>query len=270
MPNHASNAAPISLDEIYRRRPASPSILVADGYGIDIRIHRGQLQISDGIGATRRHRQISRAQRTVKRLVILGDTGSVTLDAVRWCADLGITVVQVDRDGRPLLVASPPGRDDARVRRAQALAPTTPVGPEIVRHLLTVKLAGHAGNLRHLGQDVAADRLDGMAATVADRSVSECQELEAQAANLYFGAWAGTVTIRWATRDQVLVPDHWHTFATRRTPLQGGKTPRNAADPINALANYGYALAEVEARTACQVLGLDPGLGISHRDTPKP
>lgn len=267
MPLNASAAVPVCLDEIYRREPASQSVLVADGYGIDIRVHRGQLTVSDGIGDTRRHRTVSRARRTVRRLVILGDTGSVTLDAVRWCADLGITVVQVDRAGRPLLVASPPGQDDARIRRAQALAPTSPVGVAVVQHLLIAKLGGHEANLRHLGQDVAAGRLADLASTVGGRDIDGCRDLEAQAANLYFGAWAGTVTIRWANRDQHLVPDRWHTFGTRTTPLQGGKTPRNAADPINALANYGYALAEVECRSACVVLGLDPGLGISHRDT---
>jgi hypothetical protein len=49
-------------------------------------------------------------------------------------------------------------------------------------------------------------------------------------------------------------------------PLNRGKSPRNAADPINALLNYGYALVESECRIAAVAVGLDPGLGISHTD----
>ena len=267
MPLNASAAVPVCLDEIYRREPASQSVLVADGYGIDIRVHRGQLTVADGIGATRRLRQLTRSQRTVRRLVILGDTGTVTLDAIRWCADVGITVAQLDRGGRPLLVASPQGRDDSRIRRAQAFAPTTPAGLDVTRYLLSVKLAGHADVLRYLDQQVAAARMgDHLVPLAAAASLSGMVDVEAQAANLYFGAWIDVHT-RWASRNAQLVPDHWHTFASRRSPLRASKSPRDAADPINALCNYAYALAEVECRNACVVLGLDPGLGIVHRDT---
>jgi hypothetical protein len=47
---------------------------------------------------------------------------------------------------------------------------------------------------------------------------------------------------------------------------RSGHSPRNAADPINALLNYGYALAEAEARIAALTVGLDPGVGILHTD----
>ena len=41
---------------------------------------------------------------------------------------------------------------------------------------------------------------------------------------------------------------------------------RKAERPVNALLNYVYALLEAEAILACQVVGLDPGLGIVHLD----
>jgi hypothetical protein len=93
-----------------------------------------------------------------------------------------------------------------------------------------------------------------------------CQELEAKAANIYFAIWGSRVEPRWAARDIDRIPAHWRTFSTRSTPLLAGKTPRNAADPINAMLNYGYTIAAVEARVAALTLGLDPGLGILHTD----
>jgi CRISPR/Cas system-associated endonuclease Cas1 len=51
------------------------------------------------------------------------------------------------------------------------------------------------------------------------------------------------------------------------TSLDSG-SPRLAVNPPNAILNYLYAILESEARLAAAELGLDPGLGVLHRDTP--
>jgi len=128
------------------------AVLVVDGYGVQLRVQRGRLLVQDGMGRNRRTRELARIERDIRRIVILADTGGVTLEAVRWCADVGIAVVQLDRDGRLLLLAGAPGLDDARLRRAQAAAPSSPVGVEIARALLTAKLLGQAqlGRVSHV------------------------------------------------------------------------------------------------------------------------
>jgi hypothetical protein len=50
--------------------------------------------------------------------------------------------------------------------------------------------------------------------------------------------------MEFAHRDRV--PDHWRTFGARCSPLT--LAPRNAANPLNAILNYLYTLAEVETR----------------------
>jgi hypothetical protein len=95
----------------------------------------------------------------------------------------------------------------------------------------------------------------------------QCRSLEAHASSSYFGAWANTVACRFAAREADKVPTHWSVFGSRASQLRrSGRSPRDAADPINALLNYGYALAEAEARLAILAVGLDPGLGIVHTD----
>src|ERR1700733_4901117 len=39
-------------------------------------------------------------------------------------------------------------------------------------------------------------------------------------------------------------------------------------DPPNAILNYCYALLESEARLVAATIGLDPGIGMLHADTP--
>jgi len=257
-----------TLADVYARDAPDSAVLVLDGHGLRLTVERGHLLLQDGIGVHRRSRRLSRAQRTVRRIVVLGHTGHLTLDAVRWCAEVGIVLVQVDIGGDLLAVAGAKDHDDPRLRRAQAQAPNNPTGVLIARALLTAKIDGQAVVCNeNLHLPTASNHLSVLARQLAEAStISACRDLEATAANLYFGAWAGRVTAQFASQDADRVPAHWHTFTARRSPLLTSKAPRNAADPINALLNYSYALGEVECTLALRAVGLDPGLGMVHTD----
>jgi hypothetical protein len=54
--------------------------------------------------------------------VFLGHTGYLSLDALRWLADVGIAWIHLDPDGRVLSTSASLGLNDPRLRRAQALA----------------------------------------------------------------------------------------------------------------------------------------------------
>jgi CRISPR-associated endonuclease Cas1 len=249
-------------------RPGSPQVLVAGGYGVRLSVERGHLLVADGVGRERRRRRLARSQRNIRRVVVLGHVGEITLEAVRWCADVGIALVQLDSDGRVLLVGTNPSRTDSRLLRAQAAAAGSAVGVTLSRLLLGAKLVGHADIAENsLQQPVGAAAIRGLAGRLDQAAtLIECRDLEAQAANIYFAAWTGAVHCRFARRDTDRVPEHWHNYGVRRSPLNRGASPRNAADPVNALLNYGYALAEAECRLAALAVGLDPGLGVLHTD----
>ncbi len=257
-----------TLAEVYARDATDSAVLVLDGHGLRLGVERGHLLLHDGIGVHRRSRRLSRAQRTVRRIVVLGHTGHLTLEAIRWCAEVGIALVQLDTDGALLAAAGAKDHDDPRLRRAQALAPDNPTGLVIARALLAAKVAGQAAVCNeNLALPTAGDHLTALADQLAQApTVNACRDIEATAANAYFGAWAGRVTVRFASRDTGRVPEHWHTFTARRSPLLTSKSPRKAADPVNALLNYGYALGEIECTLALRAVGLDPGLGIVHTD----
>src|SRR5664280_1972962 len=127
-----------------RLAPSASGVLVVDGYGIRVRVERGRLLVADGTGRRRREGQFPRAGSGLRRLVVLGHTGSVTLDALRWLADTGVGYVALDPDGRLLAASSNLGRDDPRLRRAQARAIDTPTGDDIARRLIAEKIAGQA------------------------------------------------------------------------------------------------------------------------------
>ncbi len=247
-----------------------PRVVVADGFGCKVVVHNGALRVADGVGEHRRERSYSKVQ-APERLVMAGD-GFLTTEALSWCQAQGTAVV-VLRAGDVLLAASPPGRNDARVRRAQALAGDSPAGLAVVRHLLGAKLAGQARVL----DSVLGD--DDTAATVADlaggievaTSIDEARQLEAVAAAAYFATWSEhpATAVRFVVKDRSRVPPHWCIFDSRRSAITGASnTNRLAERPVNALLNYVYKLVETEARFAAVRLGLDPGLGVLHLDSP--
>jgi CRISPR-associated endonuclease Cas1 len=252
-----------------RLAPSPAGVLVVDGYGIELKVERDHLVVADGIGPNRRWSRFSRATSGIRRLVLLGHTGFISLDAVRWLADTGIGLVQLDPDGRLLMASAGMGRDDPRLRRAQALAIDTPAGDDIARRLIAEKIAAQASSLARLTE--LAPVADAVVATMRNAAArlhvatsrDEVRLAEANAAAAYWSAWS-QIELRFATRDAGRVPEHWRTFGTRASPLTG--TSRVAANPANAILNYLYAILEAEARLACLALGLDPGLGVLHGD----
>jgi CRISPR-associated endonuclease Cas1 len=240
-------------------------VCVVDGYGIRVSVERGRLVIRDGTGRAPREARFARATSNLRRLVLIGHTGFVTLDAFRWLADVGARYVQLDPDGRVLVASAEFGLHDPRLRRAQAAAFGTPTGKAIARDLLLIrKLAGQARIAEELGAiDTVAEI--GRAAVALDQATTPAELMvpEAAAALAYWSAWA-SLDVRWAKADLARVPDNWRTFGGRASPLTGN--PRTAANPSNAILNYLYGVLEAAARLSCLAIGLDPGLGVLHAD----
>jgi CRISPR-associated endonuclease Cas1 len=265
---------PVPARTIERRRdwnlPRTPprkngAIIIVDGYGVSVRVHRSQLVVTDGAGRSRRERHFGRATTKIARLVVLGGSGSLSLEAIRWLGDVGAALVCIDRDGQ-ILCSSGPTKSEAKLRRAQALAPYSGAGIEVARTLLTQKLRGQQQLLDRLDSEPHAERVleRNLAAVEAADTVEAAVVAEAEAAAAYWSAWAG-VEVRFQPSDRRRVPKHWSTFGQRTSPLAA--SPRMAVNPAGAILNYLYALLEAEARLACQVVGLDPALAIVHADT---
>jgi hypothetical protein len=140
-----------------------------------------------------------------------------------------------------------------------------------VRHLLGTKVHGQANVLRDVfGAEDTAQTLSDLAEGIGvAEDVDACRQLEAVAAAAYFATWAGhpATAVGFVAHDRRRVPPHWSVYDSRRSAITGSaNTNRLAERPLNALLNYCYRWAEVEARFACVRLGRDPGLGVLHAD----
>ena len=236
------------------------------GYGIRVYVERGHLIIEDGIGSDRRQARFPRVGHGLRRLVVIGADGMVSLAALRWLADQDAAFVMLERDGSVLATTGPVCPSDARLRRAQSLANRSEVALAIAKDLIDQKLAGQ--------ETLARDALSnpGAAQTIASvrtalkntTTIENTRYLEAQAGLAYWSAWR-SVEVSFPKNDVRRVPDHWRRFGARISPLT--HSPRLAVNPPNAILNYLYAILEAETRLGIAALGLDPGLGFLHFDT---
>src|SRR5579872_389927 len=237
------------------------------GYDIKVHVDRGHLKIQDGIGSVRREARFPRIGHGLRRLVVIGSDGFVSLAALRWLADQDASLVMLDRDGSVIATTGPVRSSDARLRRAQALAHQSGIALQIAKDLLDKKLFAQEQLVREKLQNSGpADRIAEMRRGLPIcQSIDALRPLEALAAKGYWAAWRN-VQVDFPTKDLCRVPEHWRTFGTRESPLTA--SPRLAVNPPNAMLNYLYALLESEARLAAAALGLDPGLGVMHFDSP--
>src|SRR6267154_4689133 len=157
------------------------------GYGIQVRVDRGHLILEDGIGVDRHRARFPRVGHGLKRLVIIGSDGMVSLSALRWLADQKAAFVMLERDGSVLTTVGPVRPSDARLRRAQALAGQSGIAVKIARELIDRKLRGQEDVARN--KLLATDCADSIARYRVELAKADTPEsirlVESQAAGVY-------------------------------------------------------------------------------------
>jgi CRISPR-associated endonuclease Cas1 len=247
--------------------PPADGLVFLCGHAASLRVHRGHLVARSGSGSRAVEARFARGSRQrVRRVVLYGKGGYVTVEALAWLHGVGASLVCLDTSGRILASSGLPGPDQPALRRAQALATESDSALVVARYLLGEKLGGQSGVAKSIPAPEARSVID-LSLTRLEEAATLRESLaaEANAAIAYWRAWE-SVSVSFARADVEHLPSHWLTAGERHSPLSSG--PRLAVTPVGAIFNYLYALAEFECRIALIAIGLDPGIGWFHRDAP--
>jgi CRISPR-associated protein Cas1 len=259
-------------------KPKTPQgrIVVAAGYGVKIYVERGHLVVHDGVGRDRVTHRFNRATGKLDRLVVIGHTGFVTLEALRWLKDVGAVFVQINADSDVVAMSVSERYSSSRhLRRAQVLAAESEVGRLELTRLLRAKLieqARLAATLVHYrpkraGRDRrTADPEGAILAQVPEleraQTMNDLRLAESIAGRQFWQTFAH-VPVRFDARSTV--PEHWHRAGPRTSPGDR-KRAKRAQTPAHAILNYLYAILQTEATIAAQRMGFDPTIGLMHSD----
>jgi len=257
-----------AAQRIYGRNTSDARVIVVDGFGISLTVKRGQLIVKDGFGKHRRERTYAQAERVLRRIIIAGRDGYLSLGALDWCRHHHVSVVTLNPYGELVSINGPEEPASGVTARAQVLCmtdgPHENVGVDVVREILARKLREQARVARNVLGDAwsSAEVLRNRERLISETGTESMRQYEAVAARLYFAAWR-QVSMEWSGS----VPEHWtHPFKGRHAPHTPVAT--NALDPLNAVLNYTYAMLRHEAHIAVLSAGLHPQLGYLHMDLP--
>lgn len=244
--------------------PVSGVITLA-GFGSRINVSYNHLIVYSGKGGEEEFTASVSRIAGLKRLVMVGRRGSVSLQALGWLHDTGAEFVVLDHADQMLAWSGQIGRSLPHLRRAQALAPWTAAGYEVTKFLLTQKIQRQGELLRKLDNDAALDvlRIARVVSEATDGDFEPLRKLESEAAARY---WQVIQAVPVHFQKRVRVPAHWRAFGDRYSVVSG--KPNSAVSPGHAMLNYLYAILRSEVQSASALVGLDPQLGVLHTDLP--
>jgi CRISPR-associated endonuclease Cas1 len=222
-----------------------------------LQVRKGALCIRYNDG---RERTFPRGRHRLRSIMLTSPGANVTIEAMRFAIDEGITILVMHRAGEALAVLTDAPTVDAsayalELRRAQ-FAVTADRRLEVGRAILAMKI--QACEL------AATDTQDALRSIAKAGDRSELLITEAHTARVF---WRRYVGFRPRLTDRC--PAARSVFRGRLAKRGAQLVPRWARTPCNAALNYGYAVTLGNCTRALVGLGLDPAFGfLHHADAP--
>lgn len=267
----------MQADNTTRRRERTPAdtTLVLTG-SPSLTVRRGRLTIEDGTASlgTARTLELEPPLKLQTIILLTSGGGMYSEHALRVLAENGVALYSLKQNGAlhyyllPSAGAIKPG-----LLRLQANLPDTSEGLTLAKGLLQRKIERQQEVLTWLATRAVLPGLEAHASAslLPLEAVFEAGDMETlrlaegRAADCYFSAWRGMpVTFEKTDARNVQPPSHWRRFEARTSRKSGDNM--DATNPINALLNFGYAVAVGETMIACRAASLEPSFGLLHYD----
>jgi CRISP-associated protein Cas1 len=231
--------------------------LLLHGFGTSVRVNGRTLEIdwrSEGRKESYRPQQLP-----FDSVVVDSLTGSVSFEALRFLAVHDIPVTLLRWNGSVLSTIQPKGPSNGDLRVAQVGAYRDPeqrlrVAREFIREKVskTVELAEHLSKTLPVSPEPIRKEVSASMGS----AVTDLRIYEARVAQAGWKEYAKAVETLWPKSG----------FVSRRSSQRSWSNA--AADPTNALLNYGYSLLESVCRSAIVTVGLLPEIGFVHEVAP--
>ena len=255
VPDRSSSSEPRTTpavklaDEVGAGSPLEGGLLFISEPDTALQIRKGALCIRYREG---KERTFPRGRHRLRSIMLTSPGANVTIEAMRFAIDEGITIFVMHRAGEALAVLTDAPTVDAsayalELRRAQ-FAATSDRRLEVARAILAMKIQAC-----ELAETETRDAL---------RSIAEARDhedlliAEAQTAKVYWKRYVG-----FRPRLTERCPAVWSVFRGRLEKRGSQLVPRWARTPCNAALNYGYAVTLGNCTRSLVGLGLDPAFG---------
>ncbi|UGV39822.1 CRISPR-associated endonuclease Cas1 [Methanococcoides orientis] len=234
-------------------------LLLLNGHGINMRVDGAKLHIKDGRFSTTEEPEeyvFSPKRIDVDSIVVYGQTGNITLDAIRWLIKHNVQISILNWDGKLLTTMLPPESTNIKTKFAQYHA--------FENQESRIKIARGFVEAKVDKSTVVLDFLNQRYPTVDFNFSEDIDKLNnINSIRDILGVEGGVASKYWNEFLKV-IPEKCD-FKSRLN--QSGRAI-GAGDMVNAMLNYGYALLEAECLRAINSVGLDPHVGFLHEMNP--
>lgn len=228
-------------------------LVLRGAYGKRLRVRKGVFVVED----PRSGQRTSVSPVDLEAIVIEGGAVSVSTDAMKLAASLGIPIYVMSGRGKPPVVVGPVfATRVAETRRAQYAAAEGPWGAGVAKALVVSKLLNQARALRLLSSLSEATGVRGAVAKITERAKTVEEEPVDE-------GWRD----RLRSHEAAAAVSYWGAVSAL-LPRELGFDGRDheGGDPVNSCLNYVYALLYGRLYTRLVYAGLDPYAGILHVD----
>lgn len=229
-------------------------LLLLSGHGINLRVNGAKLHIKDGRYSVDKEPEeyVFKPKRIdVENIVIYGNSGNISLDAIKWLIKHNVQVSILSWEGKLLTTMLPPESVQVKTKFAQYHAfEDQNIRITVARKLLEAKFQKTQLVLEWLKQrypEIDSDFSKELVFFRKGKSIADLMIVEGRIARHY-----------WENFSRIVPQDY--EFETREYQ----KRPWGAGDIINCMLNYGYALLEAECMKAINSAGLDCHVGFLH------
>lgn len=205
----------------------------------------------------------------VRNVSFLTTAFSISGEIMVALAARGLSVHLLGLDGKPLVRIGPPEAPSYHLSVAQARLAASAEGLALARRFVSGKLRNQGNLLRYFGkykgrrgadqflpeQQQAIQEIDRMEAGLGARIFSEDLDLER---NRLFATEGQAASVYWGAIKKLL----WQKLGF------AGRVRRGAADPVNALLNYGYGMLYSRLLGVLVRTGLNVNIGFLHKPQP--
>ena len=231
--------------------------LLLSGFGTTLRVSGRTLEIdwrSEGRKEAYRPQQLP-----FDSVIVDSMTGSVSFEALRFLAIHDVPVTLLRWNGTVLSTILPRGTSNGELRVAQVEAyGNSERRLNIAREFIREKVSKTISLAEHLSKTLPVSVEPIRKEAVSDQGISlnNLRVYEARVALAHWKEYAKAVESLWPKSG----------FVSRGSPQRSWNN--SAADPTNALLNYGYSLLEATCRAAITSVGLLPEIGFVHEVAP--
>lgn len=258
-----------------RKRRAIHKPLVLSGHGIRLNVHAGTLLITCGFThypqKREEYRLFPQDRQLPSRIVILDGDGSITIDALKWLAEQGVPLVQIDWRGEVGCIGNASYAANPEFVKHQLAMKDSEAGFDFSLWLIQEKIKNSYEVIKDISSNSsqAQPMLKKMKEQAANmkqnppKTMLELLTVEGIAAAAYFRYWY-TLSIRWKGIGRKPIPSEWLQIVSRIGRGLTNHSNQYAIHPLNAILNYAYAVLENQIKGQVLAMGGDPTIGFMH------